>query len=95
MNLLINFKVDEIEKRWNVLRAQLMLTCKKTSESISNLINSPLNLKKKKCWIFSFLIRSDNVTVLVKEASPKPSIIVNKRRHAKRFGYFDEVNKKR
>ena len=50
---------------------------------------------EKKCWIFSFLIRSDNVTVLVKEASPKPSIIVNKRRHAKRFGYFDEVNKKR
>ena len=46
MNLLINFKVDEIEKRWNVLRAQLMLTCKKTSESISNLINSLLNLKK-------------------------------------------------
>lgn len=37
MNLLINFKVDEIEKRWNVLRAQLMLTSKKTSESISNL----------------------------------------------------------
>lgn len=94
MNLLINFKVDEIEKRWNVLRTQLMLTCKKTSESISNLINSPLNLEKK-CWIFSFLIRSDNVTVLVKKASPKPSIIVNKRRHAKRFGYFDEVNKKR
>lgn len=50
---------------------------------------------EKKCWIFSFLIGSDNVTVLVKKASPKPSIIVNKRRHAKRFGYFDEVNKKR
>lgn len=54
MNLIINFKVDEIEKRWNVLRAQLMLTCKKTSESISNLINSPLNLKKKNAGYFLF-----------------------------------------
>lgn len=52
MSLFINFKVNEIAKRWNVLRAQLMLTCKRTLELNSNLINTPFESGKKTLDIF-------------------------------------------
>lgn len=52
MSLFINFKVNEIAKRWNVLRAQLMLKCKRTLELNSNLINTPFESGKKRLDIF-------------------------------------------
>ena len=53
-----------------------MLTCEKTSEINSNPINIPFE-SGKKSWICSFLIRSDNITVLVKKASPKAEAVHN------------------